>query len=504
MGKNNEKGYEKLKNTVEEFKNAYDESEKEVELLKKKIEKLEKEKKCKNCKKLERENKKLKLENKKLKKELRSVSAKLRSYENPNTPISQRLGKNPKNKGDKGNRPGGKKGHKGHFRPDDVPTDFKSVEAQGCYHCSSGDVEKTGEFKEESVVGVRKVCGKRVVQYTKYEYKCNCCGKTFVSDVDIIPKKGIFSFSFVVETLDLRINDRLTLQQISDRLCVTYEVKISNAGIVKVIFNASSQFETSYADLAFKLSQERVVYVDETPFKINGVTYYLWTFTSENYQLFYMTKSRSWKVLKKILGKGNPNMVIVSDGWSAYRVYCEEYNIHLQRCWAHLKRESKECRELKNGEEIHQTLSKLFEKMKRLREKPPPIHKRKKIKKEMEKELREKIENIEGCERIEKLKTKILNGLPYWFTCVVHLEADPTNNAAERSLRGPIVIRKISGGFKSLKAAQAAAITYTIVKHYTRNHPQTYRKKLEELLRKTNKPWLKNKPKTIIRTIKKS
>ena len=55
--------------------------------------------------------------------------------------------------------------------------------------------------------------------------------------------------------------------------------------------------------------------------------------------------------------------------------------------------------------------------------------------------------------RFRKLGTKILNGIDAWFTCVEHLDIEPTNNFAEQALREPIVQRKIMGGLRSRDGA---------------------------------------------------
>ena len=86
------------------------------------------------------------------------------------------------------------------------------------------------------------------------------------------------------------------------------------------------------------------------------------------------------------------------------------------------------------------------------------------------------------------LRKKIANGKDYWFTCIEHPHIEPTNNSAEQALRGPITIRKISGGFKSLKGGTTAATLYTITQHLKHNHPQNHPTTLKQLLIKTNNP----------------
>ena len=50
---------------------------------------------------------------------------------------------------------------------------------------------------------------------------------------------------------------------------------------------------------------------------------------------------------------------------------------------------------------------------------------------------------------MKDLVKKVVNGKEFWFTCILHPEVEPTNNAAERGLRKFVVIEKIIGCLRS-------------------------------------------------------
>ncbi len=52
------------------------------------------------------------------------------------------------------------------------------------------------------------------------------------------------------------------------------------------------------------------------------------------------------------------------------------------------------------------------------------------------------------------------NGENFWFTCVLYLEIEPTNNRAERGLRSWVVLRKIIG---CLRSEQGEKTTQTML-----------------------------------------
>ena len=79
---------------------------------------------------------------------------------------------------------------------------------------------------------------------------------------------------------------------------------------------------------------------DETKIKIQGKANWLWIFRSRNNVFFVIRKERNRNVLDEILGY-HYSGIIICDGLSAY----EEYTKYLQRCWAHILRETKEMAE---------------------------------------------------------------------------------------------------------------------------------------------------------------
>jgi transposase len=71
----------------------------------------------------------------------------------------------------------------------------------------------------------------------------------------------------------------------------------------------------------------------------------------------------------------------------------------------------------------------------------------------MEKEVEQIVGQMNAYQSFRKFATKVGNGLAYWFTCIIDLFVEPTNNNAERALRELVVQRKIIGGLRREKGA---------------------------------------------------
>jgi hypothetical protein len=64
--------------------------------------------------------------------------------------------------------------------------------------------------------------------------------------------------------------------------------------------------------------------------------------------------------------------------------------------------------------------------------------------------------------RLRDFVNKIENGENFWFTCVLHLEIEPTNNRAERELRAWVVLRKIIGCLRTEQGERTTEIMLSL------------------------------------------
>jgi hypothetical protein len=153
------------------------------------------------------------------------------------------------------------------------------------------------------------------------------------------------------------------------------------------------------------------------------------------------------KVLKEVLTRKFKG-IIVCDGWKSYAGFTNR----LQRCWAHLLRESKELAEkIEEAVPLHEALKRLYEELNGALENDPPPEVRKELWAMGRAALLRWISRDYVNEKLKKFVGKISNGFEYWFTFVIHPGVEPTNNRAERALREQVVLRKILGTLRNSK-----------------------------------------------------
>ncbi len=153
------------------------------------------------------------------------------------------------------------------------------------------------------------------------------------------------------------------------------------------------------------------------------------------------------KVLIEVL-TGKFTGIIVCDGWKSYAGFTRS----LQRCWAHLLRESKDLAEkIEEAVPLHVALKKLYKELNDALENDPPPEVRRELWQMARATLKQLITKECVNEKVRKFIGKISNGFEYWFTFVIHPGVEPTNNRAERALREHVVLRKILGTLRNEK-----------------------------------------------------
>ena len=153
------------------------------------------------------------------------------------------------------------------------------------------------------------------------------------------------------------------------------------------------------------------------------------------------------KVLMEVLTR-NFTGIIVCDGWKPYARFTKR----LQRCWAHLLRESKDLAEkIEEALPLHEALKKLYEELNDALENDLPPEVRRGLWHMARSMLKQWIMKEYVSEKVKKLIGKINNGFEYWFTFVIYPGVEPTNNRAERALREHVVLRKILGTLRNGK-----------------------------------------------------
>jgi len=390
------------------------------------------------------------------------LKKKLRRYENPHTPPSKEVKKNRTSFVSKtGLGVGKKKGYKGRTRKKKKPTHFTSNFDNICAKCG-----RHGVLKEKKSKTYEETPDPQEIMVVKSEwghYECKC-GHAWESKPEEVPDVGVFGKNMQSEITLLRFDDRLPLRKAIFAIERKYKTTLTSKAVYDITKRVSDKATPEYKKIQIKIRRAKNLNIDETKIKIQGKTYWLWIFRSRKNVFFVIHKKRNRTVLDEILGY-NYKGIINCDGMSAYK----EYTKYLQRCWAHILRETKDLAEKHDDAKLlHQWMKDLFAVVKSASIKDPP-KKRQKMYDECIQEMKYLIEIYSSYQHLSGVITTIENGLEFWFTRIIHPQIEPTNNKAERSLRELVVIKKIIGTLRNQDGADILAKIMTLISTWRLN-----------------------------------
>lgn len=395
-------------------------------------------------------------------KENEKLKKKLRRYENPHTPPSKEVTQNRCNFVSQTGLPVGKQtGYKGATRKQKEPTDFINFFDGVCSKCNEHN--KPYKIRTKVYEDIPDPQPTEIIKAEWGYYECSC-GNCWESKPREVPNKGIFGKNLLTQITLLRFDDRLPLRKTISAIERQYKTTLTSKAVYDVTKRVADIATPEYEKIKHRIRRATHLHIDETKIKIQGKTYWLWIFRSQKNVFFVIHKKRNRTVLDEILGYKYRG-IIICDGMSAY----EEYTKYLQRCWAHILRETKEMAEKhEDAKPMHQWMKDLFAKVKSASVKDPP-NQRQKLYDKCILEMKQMIQMYSSYNHLSTVITTIKNGLDFWFTRIIHPQIEPTNNNGERSLREMVVMKRIMGTLRNQDGADILAKMMTLISTWRLN-----------------------------------
>lgn len=399
-------------------------------------------------KRLTAENVHLRKENKSLKRKLSELEKKRKSRKKSRTKV--------KTSGKKKKR-GRKPGFKGTSRkiPDHVD-EVVDMTLSSCPHCGNL-LEESYEERERYVEDI-PVVQPHVTKYIIHRYYCKHC-ETDVSAApdDVIPNCMVGTNVMLIAAF-CKFELHLSYDKIRRNLERCFGLKTTNATLCNAVKLISDYYKKEFEKIKKQMRKAKAVYVDETGWKINGKSYWLWTFVTEDVAFFKIDKRRSSKVPKEVLGEDFKG-VVISDFYSAYN---SKLPYKKQKCLVHLLRDTKKISE--NGAEaknFHRKIKKFVRDAAKFKERNPSQKEIAKAKKRFQRRLTKIIRGpykdydcIRLAKRLKQHRDSLLTFLEE--------DCDYHNNRAERALRASVIMRKICFGNNARSGADIHEILMSV------------------------------------------
>lgn len=352
---------------------------------------------------------------------------------------------------------GKKHGMKAFHRPKPEEKEVTETASFPLTHCPickqsvSSPAEIVVRYEEDIDIAPRKIVRKYVIT----RHWCGNC-ETMVrsSHIPPISRIGLNVMGYI---LYARYRLRLPFEKIQESLRDLHDFHISQGEISAQLQETEKLFGKDHEAIMEVVRQAKVVYADETGWRMNGENWWLWVFKTSEGIRYVIEDSRGRGVAENALGEKS-DRVIISDGYSAYGKLPGEN----QQCWVHLLRAAKGASFslYKNLVDIYMVLGEALARP--VPERDPPW-----FQQELKKIMARKYPEPQA----KKVQERLKRHLDQLLTCLRHEDVLPENNTAERAIRPQVVMRKIFGGSRSLKGAKAHAANTSVLETMRQQNP---------------------------------
>lgn len=362
----------------------------------------------------------------------------------------------------RGKKPGRPCGHSGTRRPTPTINRHVTHRVEVCPECG-GPVQQCRHTRKRITEDIPEMIEPVVTEHTIHRDWCPACKKQVEPKVpDALPGATI-GHRVLALTAWLHYGLGVTLSQIIAVFNFHLHFKLSPGGLIQMWYRMLDIFRPWYEQIHDDVLAAKVMFADETGWRVKGKTWWLWCFTTADATMYLIERSRGQAVVMKFFKKEFQG-ILVSDFWSAYNaVEC----LAKQKCVPHLLRELKRVDKYeKPGDEwrrFAKTLRRLLRDGIRLskhseRVATDFVSKRQRLKERLESLLAYAWTDRHACRLVKRLRRHAAE----MFTFLDHADVPHDNNTGERAIRPAVLIRKTSYANRSEAGAEMQAVLMSV------------------------------------------
>jgi predicted RecB family nuclease len=205
-----------------------------------------------------------------------------------------------------------------------------------CEICNNKDIKITRSSKKSQIdlLFMKSGIKKQIIEYQGGAYFCKKCKKNFmVADMKRLPTYG---YNLMLWSVNQKIQYKLSTESIINLLKDSFNISVSATQMTRFKEIIARKYEETYNEIINKMSQSKLIHIDETIARINKIDGYVWVFANYDSVYYQFRETREPEFLKELLQdfKG----VLVSDFYTGYdSMECEQ-----QKCLVHLIRDLNE------------------------------------------------------------------------------------------------------------------------------------------------------------------
>lgn len=358
---------------------------------------------------------------------------------------------------------GRKKGHPGVRR--DIPEHVhheKKHRVKCCPDCG-GRLKWCNQTRTRYTEDIPEI-EPEVTEHTIHRDWCPKCRKTVEPNVpDALPGATLGNHVVVLSAwLHYALGN--TLSQIIEVFNFHLQLKISDGGLVQMWYRLQAILFPWYEQIQQEALHSAVLHADETGWRVNGKTHWLWSFSTSTLSYFMIDRSRGSPALQKFFIEEFSG-TLVSDFWGAYNAVACALR---QTCLVHLLRDLEHVDKYKSPGENWRAFAK---KLRRLMGDAIRLWRNQEEfdaqtfasrRKRLTTRLQAMIDTDWNDTQAHRLIKRLRRHQDDLFTFLDQPGVPFDNNHAERAIRPAVIIRKNSYGNRSERGADTQAVVMSI------------------------------------------
>lgn len=387
------------------------------------------------------------------------------SHQTPATPSGMRPPyAKPAPRGRGGRTPGRQAGHPGSRRPPPQTVhERKTHRADACPDCG-GPLNRCAETRTRYTEDVPEDLEPVVTEHTVHRDWCPACRKKVEGVVpDALPGSAL-GHRVLVLTAWLHYALGNTLSQVVEVFNFHLPLKLSPGGLVQTWYRLQAVLYGWYEQIQAEALDSGVLHADETGWRVNGKTHWLWCFANPRLSFYMVHQSRGSPALLEFFTEEFDG-ILVSDFWGAYNAVACALR---QTCLVHLLRDMRHVEQYKDAGDDWPAFAKKLRRLVRdavrlwraRGQTPPEAYARRRDR--LHRRLAELVEAPWRNKQARRLVKRLRRHRADVLTFVDHEDVPFENNHAEREIRPAVVIRKNSYGSRSQRGADCQAVLMTI------------------------------------------
>lgn len=363
---------------------------------------------------------------------------------------------------------GAQVGHPGHGRQlkplveVDHVIDFRPASCVECGGKLYGDDPHPVRHQVTEIPSVKAV----VTEYRRHTLSCSRCGTRNEAAWDEEMPKSAFGPRVQATVAYLTGRLGLSHRDVVEAMNACHGVEMSLGTVTTIQRQVSAALAAPVQEAQGYVQQQVINYVDETRWKENGKSCWLWLNATRLVTVFRLLPRRNHAAAREMIGEGRVG-IITTDRYGGYSWLS---NKRRQLCWAHIKRDFQAIAERGDeskiiGDELLKQTNKMFDLWYQLNDGALDWHSFQQQMGLVRRGVRKVLDKGSRCLHPKTKRTcqQILTHEAALWRFVHIRGVEPTNNQAERALRRGVLWRRKSFGTQSEPGSRFVERILTVV-----------------------------------------